>query len=221
MSAYDPALLEGVMGTMGKAFEFADRHVTGGLDHFMDLFSSSPVARTFEGPDATPRVGTSGIGLVMEVCEGGADAGLELMLMSERRPPRRLRERAAWCGRVLAYHQWATGSTFREIMAYLGCEDLESLFSPDAPLSPQEASAQIALRFGKQGGPTRLRRARDAAGMTQAQLSRESGVSLRSVQQYEQRKKDVNRAQARSLLALAKALGCRMEDLMEPEDEES
>ena len=42
-----------------------------------------------------------------------------------------------------------------------------------------------------------------------------SGVSLRSIQMYEQRNKDINKAQAESLYCLAKALGCTMEDLLE------
>ena len=42
-----------------------------------------------------------------------------------------------------------------------------------------------------------------------------SGVSLRSIQMYEQRNKDINKAQSESLYRLAKALGCTMEDLLE------
>ncbi len=42
-----------------------------------------------------------------------------------------------------------------------------------------------------------------------------SGVSLRMIQQYEQGAKDINKATGTNLLALARTLGCRMEDLME------
>ena len=46
------------------------------------------------------------------------------------------------------------------------------------------------------------------------------GVGLRSIQMYEQRNKDINRAEAVSLLKLARALGCEMEDLLEPQGKE-
>ena len=46
-------------------------------------------------------------------------------------------------------------------------------------------------------------------------LARRSGVSLRAIQQYEQRVKDINRAQACSLMALAREFGCSIEELME------
>ena len=46
-------------------------------------------------------------------------------------------------------------------------------------------------------------------------LAEKSGVSLRMIQQYEQRAKDINRASGTNLFALARTLGCNMEDLME------
>ena len=42
-----------------------------------------------------------------------------------------------------------------------------------------------------------------------------SGVSLRSIQMYEQRNKDINKASAETLYRLSKVFGCSMEDLLE------
>lgn len=62
---------------------------------------------------------------------------------------------------------------------------------------------------------TNLKRIRATKGYSQKQLAELSGVSLRSIQMYEQRRKDINKAQSDSLHRLAKALGCTMEDLLE------
>ncbi len=62
---------------------------------------------------------------------------------------------------------------------------------------------------------TNLKRIRKANGCTQKELSEMSGVSLRSIQMYEQRNKDINKAQLASVYRLAKSLGCTMEDLIE------
>ena len=62
---------------------------------------------------------------------------------------------------------------------------------------------------------TNLKRIRTAKGYSQKQLAELSGVSLRSIQMYEQRQKDINKAQSDSLHRLAKALCCTMEDLLE------
>ena len=40
-------------------------------------------------------------------------------------------------------------------------------------------------------------------------------VSLRSIQMYEQRNKDINKASVDTVYRLAKVLGCAMEDLIE------
>ena len=50
--------------------------------------------------------------------------------------------------------------------------------------------------------------------MTQKELANVSGVSLRMIQLYEQRQQDISRAEARSVIALARVLGCRPEDLL-------
>lgn len=42
-----------------------------------------------------------------------------------------------------------------------------------------------------------------------------AGASLRAIQQYEQRHKNINHAHGVSLYALARALGCCIEDLFE------
>lgn len=62
---------------------------------------------------------------------------------------------------------------------------------------------------------TILQEKRKKVGMTQKRLSEESGVNLRTLQQYETGAKDINKASANTLRALSKVLWCRMEDLME------
>ena len=42
-----------------------------------------------------------------------------------------------------------------------------------------------------------------------------SGVSLRSIQMYEQRQKNINKARVESLYKISKVLGCTIEDLIE------
>ena len=65
-------------------------------------------------------------------------------------------------------------------------------------------------------GDSRLHTIRVRAGLSQSELARRSGVTLRSVQMYEQRHKDLGKAAVSSVLALARTLGCRIEDLLEP-----
>ena len=63
----------------------------------------------------------------------------------------------------------------------------------------------------------KLKELRLAAGLSQAQLAEVSGIGKKTIQDYEQGYRDIKKAQGLTLLALAKALGCIMEDLMSDE----
>lgn len=60
----------------------------------------------------------------------------------------------------------------------------------------------------------KLKQKRIESGMTQAELAEASGVSLRMIQHYEQGFKDINKAQAITVLKIADALQCDVMDLM-------
>ena len=62
---------------------------------------------------------------------------------------------------------------------------------------------------------TKLQTVRKAVGLSQKELSEKSGVTLRMIQQYEQRQKNINKAQAEYLMSLSRALCCYPEELME------
>lgn len=56
-----------------------------------------------------------------------------------------------------------------------------------------------------------LKRLRVAAGLSQDDLARLSGVPIRMIQHYEQRVKSINRAAYETVAQLAQALHCRPE----------
>ena len=67
---------------------------------------------------------------------------------------------------------------------------------------------------------TNLKRIRTAAGLSQSQLAELSGMSLRSLQHYEQGSRDINKAQGQTLLCLARALKVTIEDILELKENE-
>lgn len=62
---------------------------------------------------------------------------------------------------------------------------------------------------------TNLKRIRTDAGLSQSQLAEAAGVSLRTLQHYEQGERDINKAQGQTLLTLARALCVTIEDILE------
>jgi transcriptional regulator with XRE-family HTH domain len=52
-------------------------------------------------------------------------------------------------------------------------------------------------------------------GFSQLQLANETGIPIRTIQQYEQGQKNINKAQAEYIIKLAKALYCEPSELLE------
>lgn len=65
---------------------------------------------------------------------------------------------------------------------------------------------------------TKLKKAREAAGLSRAELSEKSGVKITAIRDYEQNHKPINNAAAISVYKIAAVLNCKMEDLLEYED---
>ncbi len=61
----------------------------------------------------------------------------------------------------------------------------------------------------------KLQKMRLSAGLSQSQLAQKAGVSVRTLQDYEQGHTDFMGASIRRALKLAQALGCRIEDLID------
>ena len=73
----------------------------------------------------------------------------------------------------------------------------------------------IQKRLLVRGIDTRLKRFREARGLSQSELAELSGVNVRSIQMYEQRVNDIDKAQSQSLYKISKVLGCEISDLLE------
>lgn len=61
----------------------------------------------------------------------------------------------------------------------------------------------------------KLKQIREAAGISQADLAKLTGISVRVIQNYEQGARPLNGARAITVYKIAKALRCTVEDLLE------
>ena len=180
-------------------------------DEFMESFVTSGYAEQFASGVAKVVSGLSGSELVLNVLEASGRMLPEI-------PSPRLEYDCSpeyWCGYILAYFQWSTGMSFKDILKVLPMREIERMYPALHEASEEKAVDVFSDRIRQSMTVTKLQTVRKASGMSQRELSEKSGVSLRSIQQYEQRAKDINKAAADSLMSLAKALGCRVEDLIE------
>lgn len=120
-----------------------------------------------------------------------------------------------WTGWALAYYQWVTAMRFSEIVKYIPIKDIMNLYSPYHEMDIRQFVDKMNIMYKEAKPDTNLKLFRNKAGLSQSQLADLSGISVRTLQQYEQRQKNINKAKVETLVALAKVLCCEVEDLVE------
>ena len=208
--AYQEIYLSKAQSVIGDAFDYAVN--TCGIigTDFVKLFIASSVSKRMENGEPAYLAGKSGIEIVREIV--AETKGQELQIEPQEHFGR---SKEYWIGWAVAYYQWYSGRKYRDIFKVLSFVDLQKMYytlhEADITKFVDIVDSKIKEYFPE----TNLKRIRTAYGFTQAELAERSGVSLRSIQMYEQRNKNINKASADTMYSLAKALGCTMEDLIE------
>ena len=229
--AYDKVLLDRAADTLGRMLDYSVYSLHYDAAAMIDLFIASGVAALFERGDIRITAGMSGVELSYEILEKSG-------IVFERTQPRYTKGLSPeyWCGYTLAHLQWETCLPFDQITGSFSAQVFISeyvkkrlSFLEDLPfeISEKERSEKIS-DFGRQfsdesvshfissaGGndsrannETPLKKMRIKNGLSQSGLAKASGVPLRTIQQYEQRQKDLAKARAEYLIALARAMDC-------------
>lgn len=208
--AYAKQYLDDAMRNLGEAFDYAANSCNIPLDSFMDMFIAGGLANQFGLGVPKYVAGMSGTELVWEVVERSGQVCIlpESEIEYDCSPE-------YWCGWILAYFQWHTGRSFKNIKQYISMREVLKLYPTLHEASEDKAVDVFNRIIWRDNSTTQLQMLRRMVGYSQKMLAEKSGVSLRMIQQYEQRVKDINRATGTNLVALARTLGCRVEDLME------
>lgn len=91
----------------------------------------------------------------------------------------------------------------------------DQVLKEDAPDSPARLIYMPGLKLERSDFKTNLAYYRNDKRITQAALAERSGVSLRTIQEYEQGRKPINGAAALTVYRLAQAIGVTVEDLLD------
>ena len=208
--AYQEIYLSKAQSVIGDAFDYAVNTCAILGSDFVKLFIASSVSKRMENGEPAYLAGKSGIEIVREIV--AETKGQELQIEPQEHFGR---SREYWIGWAIAYYQWYSGRKYSDIFKVLSFEDLQKMYytlhEADITKFVDIVDSKIKEYFSE----TNLKRIRTAYGFTQAELAERSGVSLRSIQMYEQRNKNINKASADTMYRFAKALGCTMEDLIE------
>ena len=208
--AYREIYLSNAQSALGDAFDYAINTCGISGKDFVKLFITSSVSKRMENGEPSFLAGKSGIEIAAEVVS--ETMGKKLDIAPEEHFGR---SEEYWIGWVVAYYQWYSSRRYSDIFKVLTYEDLQKMYytlhEADITKFVEIADERIKEFFAD----TNLKRIRMSYGCTQAELAERSGVSLRSIQMYEQRNKDINKASAETVYRISKVLGCTLEDLIE------
>ena len=203
--AYHELYLPNAMNTLATMLDYAVNVCREEIDAFFHAFLWSPVSAQFETGSPAVITGKTGVELYRMVRFNYYGTLPEYIAM-DRSPE-------YWVGWSLAYYQWYSNRTFREIIAVVRPSEMRAWYPTLHEADRMRFVEEMDRRMMKR--PTNLEILRNKANLSQAHLANLSGVSLRSIQMYEQRRNDISRAQFNTLNALARVLGCSIYDLMD------
>ena len=208
--AYQEIYLSKAQAVLGEAFDYAVNTCNISGENFIKQFIVSSVSKKMENGEPAYLAGKSGIELVKDIV--AETTGKELTEV----PPDRLdRSTEYWIGWAIAYYQWWSGRKYSAIFRAFDFDELRKMYYTLHEADVSKFAVIMDERLRKLFPETNLKRIRKIYGCTQAELAKKSGVSLRSIQMYEQRNKNINKANSDVLYRISKVLGCSMEDLIE------
>ncbi|MCD8077566.1 MAG: helix-turn-helix domain-containing protein [Lachnospiraceae bacterium] len=211
--AYDKVYLAKARISLGRMLDVAVYDLAYDLEDFFNLFITSGVAGRFEQGDFSLIAGMSGVELAYTVLEC---SGKEIKRVRPEYTADRSEE--YWIGWALAYYQWETAMSFAEIVRHVPIRTILSLYSPYHEMDIRQFCDKMTELYRAAKPETNLKSLRRRAGFSQRELAALSGVPVRTIQQYEQRQKNINKAQAEYLVRLSRVLCCGVEELMEKVD---
>ena len=210
MHAYDKEYLYYAQKTLGHMVDFAVNTCEYDIDEYFQMFFASNVCTQFENGNPSYIVGRTGCELVRMVVQEikGREIEVDDVMYLDKSPE-------YWMGWALAYYIWLRNCRFVYVLNAIPSGDMlgmyDTLHEADISKFVENVDYRIELHYTQ----TPLTRLRTHCGISQMELSRRSGVNVRVIQSYEQKLRDINKAQLSTVASLAKALDCNPIELME------
>lgn len=208
--AYNELYLNDAKENLAEFFDYAINSCKFDADFFAKLFVQSGYADKFERGNPAIIAGMSGIELAKKVITYAyPNWKFPEKIFSEDR------SNVYWAGWALAEYQWATCKRFKDIFSRISLSQIVSMYHVYHEMDIEHFIEDMNRNYDSVERETHLKTIRENRGISQAELAKLSGVSLRSIQMYEQKVNHIDKAQAGTVYKLSRILGCTVEDLLE------
>ena len=147
--AYDKYYLDDAMANLGEAMDYAVHFCHLTMDEFLDLFIDSGVSEQFGQGVPNFVSGMSGTELVLEVMRksGSVDIFNKVQIEYDY-------SIEYWCGWILAYYQWYTGRSYKNIKKHISMRRIAE-FYPTLHEAAEDKFVDTVNHIIKSDYPTR------------------------------------------------------------------
>ena len=210
MRAYSYDYLITAQRIMGDMLDFAVNTCDMDVDRYFAMFLVSDISVQFQNGNPTYIAGKTGCEIVKEVVEesGIQPVNVEDEMYLDKSPE-------YWAGWALAYYQWFTCRPFMKINEAVPIHRIVQMYNVYHEMDITQGVQKLREIAQQNRVESYLKLLRKRARLSQSQLAEETGIPVKTIQQYEQRRKDINKAQAEYVIKLSQVLCCKPQELME------
>ena len=208
--AYDELYMPLAQRVLGDMFDFGVNTLKYDIETLFNMFIVSGIAHQVEAGNPMYIAGMNGCEVAKEVVAAcGLDRyDVEDIMYIDKSPE-------YWIGWSLAYYQWISNLRFSDINKIVTVKEMYSLSFAYHEMDIEAFVEMMDEKAESYRNTSRLSRIRKYASLSQSMLAAKANVPIRQIQLFEQGKRDINKTQGETLMKLAKALGCEIEDLLQ------
>ncbi len=195
---------------LSSAFDYVLCDLEVDVDFFESLFCFSKYPRELERLNPGIISGMSGVEFALKLLENTQYGSL-----NKKPTIKGYRTPFYWAGYALANYQFKTKKRFKDIFSVIHLNDILSMYKVYHEMDITNFIDDVNKKFENSNTCSKLKTIREIRGLSQSELSKLSNVSLRSIQLYEQKVNDIDKAQAHTLYKLSMILCCDIEELLE------
>ena len=200
--AYNELYLNDAQIFLAKALDYAINCCKIEPNWFGTVFARSSVCKEFENGNPAVVSGKAGEEAIKEL--------LTSVMPDEKFPSLRFSQERSpeyWAGWALAYYQWFTVKRFKDLFMRVPLSEILSMYKIHHEIDLTNFVEDLDKRYEAVVLDTKLKKIRESRGLSQSKLAELSGVSKRSIQLYEQKVNDIDKAQVQTLYKISRVLG--------------
>lgn len=188
-------------------FDYALRCLKIDKEKFTDYFIGSKAVKEIYNQNPKYIFGLSGVELALSILD---EKNVKYEYVEYYSYDR---SKYYWVGDYLSYYVYKNDYKYSDIFSYTSLVQILRMYEKYHEMDVTKFVDR--MEEIRKNMPSKLSLIRKNIGLSQSELSKLSGVSLKSIQAYEQKKKDINKAEVKTVDKLANSLNVEIKDLID------